>query len=1485
MTVQFRSVSTGADDDNTVTVSRPSQLADGDLMIAITGGFELDGNFAAPNSGWVFMGEAADGSGLRSKLFKKIASSEPASEDWQFSTGSGGAITVSVAAFYGAYDMHTWNVVVTETDNPSTGRIHPAQRNSVAWQVLVYRQDTTDSPTATALHGTEKIDFTAVDSAAGIRRSQAGYYYGQPDEGDIVNPGDIMDANEITTSQTPTHGIHWSILVGDKESDDENWSSTDGDFAVELELDQVAVDDTGSVETRFQGDITGRVDAVTASAGSDEDLAKDGLNDTWWFSGTATGWLQYDFGSGVTKNVKRYRIASNTGGTGVDPMNWTLEGSNNGSDFTVLDTRTNESFSKRGETREYRVDSPDDYRYYRLDITANSSSGNTTNIRVAEFRLSSFDIWEDVTEFVQEEDKIRIKRGLQGVTQRADYSSAYLTFKNTDGRFSQKKADAEYYGALKRNTPIRISKAHGTKTLQLQGNVEPYGEFRVSGDLKFLRFIGDAMRTPLTDAMTVTGDIDVRVDLHPESWRGDQMLCGISTALGRDPDWLFHLSDEGLLGFRWNASTTSSDSSVFSTIAVPDVNRQAVRATLDVDNGSSGYDLKFYTADTMAGPWTQLGDTITGSSTTQIVYTGGALCVGHVGGESHRGVHGRVYGFELYDGIDGTALSDIDFTTVDNGARSFTDSDDNLWISVGEAVVSNRHYRFHGEVAKWPIAWDSTGNWVYANVTAASQQRRLERGEGTQSVMKRFHTKGLIHEPSAFNVTSEPDAYWSCEDDEDSHLIASDVPGKPAMQVSGGTPSFAAFSGFQESGPILTLKEAKLGGRVSGNSAGRADIRWIMATGTDGIATGANIMTLYGSGDIPTWTLDYTATDTWRLRGTREGDFGLLSIDTGDFSVSTVDELMHCQLLITSSGGTTTASVSVYDPFGNELGLGSDSASSSVGRIYRLNINDGTTAMDDVHVGHIALYDSSDVPQFGSPDNAYIYETAGERIERICREEGVGFRNVGSVDHSEFVGFQRTATPYNLLSTAAHSDQGILVDSLDAQGMEFRTHRSLYNQAAHLELDYDAGELSGELRPTADDAHLVNDYTARRGQAGASRSVLREGPLSKDEVGSYPREQSFSLAHDGQTVDLSSWKMHEGTLDEERYPRIEIALENLRIAADDDLIEKILTMDVGKRIDITDTPSFLEHEDIRQIVVGYEEWFDNFQHNFKLNTVPERVYEIAQYDKDWRFDTDGSTVYQDIDSSGTSLVVSTDSGQPWSVDADDFDVLVDGERMTVTAVADNTDTDTSDTFNRSDSTTDLGSTDGGAVQAWTQNVGTWGINGNAAYISSDALSIATVAGAADFESVSLEVPSWSSDTAHVVFRAVDSTDYIRWGGTVGSAPNLSTVVSSSVDTSVDADSTQFTLAAGDKLSVRCTGSIIECFHNDILALTVSLSTHQTETRVGMRLTTDVPRLDNFELDVAHSPQTFTVTRGVNGVSVPHTSGAVVELYQKPYRGK
>lgn len=121
--------------------------------------------------------------------------------------------------------------------------------------------------------------------------------------------------------------------------------------------------------------------------------AFDGSTATKWFNenGGSTGWLQYDFGSGIAWTVVRYDLSSANDVPARDPKDWQFLGSDNGANWTVLDTQTGQTFASRYLTKQYSITNSAAYRYYRLNITANN--GDASSIQLSELSLMTNDYY------------------------------------------------------------------------------------------------------------------------------------------------------------------------------------------------------------------------------------------------------------------------------------------------------------------------------------------------------------------------------------------------------------------------------------------------------------------------------------------------------------------------------------------------------------------------------------------------------------------------------------------------------------------------------------------------------------------------------------------------------------------------------------------------------------------------------------------------------------------------------------------------------------------------------------------------------------------------------------------------------------------------------------------------------------------------------------------------------------------------------------
>ncbi|MFG2193355.1 GH92 family glycosyl hydrolase [Streptomyces sp. NPDC048639] len=150
----------------------------------------------------------------------------------------------------------------------------------------------------------------------------------------------------------------------------------------------------GGDSSGIPGNVTGKVTDVRASAentdgGEIKENLVDGEATTKWLAFEKTAWLEFELDEPV--KVVRYALTSANDEASRDPKTWTLQGSNDGESWKDLDSREDEVFEKRQETREFDADNSTEYRHYRLDITANNGDDLT---QLAELQLAGEDTGE-----------------------------------------------------------------------------------------------------------------------------------------------------------------------------------------------------------------------------------------------------------------------------------------------------------------------------------------------------------------------------------------------------------------------------------------------------------------------------------------------------------------------------------------------------------------------------------------------------------------------------------------------------------------------------------------------------------------------------------------------------------------------------------------------------------------------------------------------------------------------------------------------------------------------------------------------------------------------------------------------------------------------------------------------------------------------------------------------------------------------------------
>jgi alpha-mannosidase len=123
----------------------------------------------------------------------------------------------------------------------------------------------------------------------------------------------------------------------------------------------------------------------------DNNLSSKWLDFANAYPSTRSSWIQYQYAGGTQRLVTNYTITSGNDAAGYparNPAAWRLLGSNNnGTNWTTLDTETNQAFTASMQTLAWNVPSPGLYNIYRLQIdsVANPPAANSVQLDEIQF--------------------------------------------------------------------------------------------------------------------------------------------------------------------------------------------------------------------------------------------------------------------------------------------------------------------------------------------------------------------------------------------------------------------------------------------------------------------------------------------------------------------------------------------------------------------------------------------------------------------------------------------------------------------------------------------------------------------------------------------------------------------------------------------------------------------------------------------------------------------------------------------------------------------------------------------------------------------------------------------------------------------------------------------------------------------------------------------------------------------------------------------
>jgi len=869
---------------------------------------------------------------------------------------------------------------------------------------------------------------------------------------------------------------------------------------------------------------------------------------------------------------------------------------------------------------------------------------------------------------------VTITRGRLNEQSRLSAQRADLVLDNADGYLSNRNPLSPYYGLLPRNTPVRIAAGTGDTFLRGIG-------YHVPDD-------ADRVYSPDVAALDVTGDIEIRIDIDMPTWQPNAsvVLASKWKTSGDQRSWVLVLTTEGKLVLYWStAGTNATARGLSSTAAITTKSgRLSIKATLDVNNGAGGCTAAFYQATSIGGTYTQIGTNSVGAGTTSI-YASTARLVVAAGDDvgyvfaGFRPAFGKIYKFQLRNGIDGTVVANADFSAQAWGTTSWTDNVLRVWNVGGRYRITSDRVRFFGELSSMPQRWDPTGTDVYVRAVVSGALRRL--GQGAVPL------KSALYRALSL---SDFTGYWPLEDGSEATTASSATSGARPASLSAvtlgtsstdipGASSVATFT--SSSGRFLATPK-------NASTTGTAYFSWYFKLPSLP-ASASTLITLTSTGTAKRVTVEVGAT-TYRFTFyDNEG----LQLDQSNITWggpgSPAASAHGLNITMTTSGSNVSWIARWHDVpgVGGFVSTGARTFAGSVGRFTKVDIQAASSAsFTNMVFGHVqtAVTDLGFLDyDLAGASNAYAGERAAERLMRLGAEVGLPVEVRGNEGDSEAMGPQGLRAVTDLMYECVDADRGILAEARDALALTYICRTDL-EARRDFTVTYDLKHLVGDVDPTEDDQGVINDATVRRSGGGSGRYEVASGSMSvldpPNGIGRYETDLTLNVEGDTRLETIAEWIANVASTDEARIPSLSVALHRSVIANDSSLLASLMGAEVGDTAILANLPEWLPPDDVYLLVQGYREELGKFLWTITFNTSPATVYNVGKYDYETRvgysrYDHASSTVGTAINSSNTTLSVALNSTTPvtvdrWTTDAGDFpfDIMVGGEQMTVSNI-------------------------------------------------------------------------------------------------------------------------------------------------------------------------------------------------------------------------
>lgn len=848
-------------------------------------------------------------------------------------------------------------------------------------------------------------------------------------------------------------------------------------------------------------------------------------------------------------------------------------------------------------------------------------------------------VWTDATSYAMARNQVRLQQGKLSEDGAVPPSTCEFLVDNTDGRWVARNPQGVWYGQIRRNIPIRaladvdsnvvdglatfsVASAAGWPTLDtgqswthiaLGGTISA-SDWSSSGG-KGIQSVPttSAYRLAITPGRPQLTDASVKLSV----------TCPVPTGGNLEPANIYMRSNSG-------ATTYYMCRVQITTAAAVQVLIFRTGSTLVSATTVAGLTHSAVTALNVRAE-------CYGSTVRMRVWQGGVEPVG----TWHASV------------VDSAPIGDPGYCGVRSGVASGNTNSKPVLFSYDDVTIERPPVRFAGFIDELPVRWD-TPTFSFVQLSASGYLRRINQNDSPiRSAMYRTRTSPG-HE--------QPREYWPMEDPSGSSQFASAVGGK-AMSVT--DQSLAASSAFPGSAPLPTFGALPMYGTVRG---------------LDTAPTEYGLRFLFVAPQLPSSSigfLDLTSpAGTVRMAYFTGGDLGLQIFDTSGTELigapgrlTTFDDfyMTHpCQIFVnlTQNGANIDWSFQI-----SAINVGTNTLTGSVAGTVtwpsRFRITPGVGAPAGAFVmGHLALYTDTGASPSSAAYNGWAGLSAVNRIQGLCDDADIPCSTVDLTDYVTLVGYQATSTLPALLQDAADADGGILHER--EFGLMYLARYELYNRTVDMTVDYQLGHLK-LFEPVDDDQGRVNDMTVAK-TGGSSFRAKDDADIAL--YGRSDDSKSLNLYNDPDAELQAWWRLGLGTVDDLRYPTIQIDLNARR-----DLVTAWKKCTVGSRIQITRPPNGLGGQTIDLLLLGWTETLDEGDGTWIVNLncvsyLPWIIFQLEAGGDLGKATCGFSTLTSSITASTTSVSITTATGHPaWQTGATSTNLICDGEVMTVTNVA------------------------------------------------------------------------------------------------------------------------------------------------------------------------------------------------------------------------